>query len=240
MILDKIKIYSDRKSFIQLVTTENGPSLSRLCEAGKNIMEYDSRKTTSKWDSDILQFETNDRVTPPPKHQILFIGSSSIRKWDLEKWFPDLKTINRGFGGSHIAHTNRYLHRIAIPYEPETIILYAGDNDLSVGKTPEALLLDIAWFIWKIKLSLPGCFIKIISLKPSPQLTELLPKIVQLNTYIQNLCKISGINVQFINVFPRMLTKDQKPDCKYFESDGLHLNEQGYNLWTEIISKSQK
>ncbi|MCK5686356.1 hypothetical protein KAJ27_19635 [bacterium] len=232
-----MKIYSDRNTFIELIVSDTGPSLSILRDGKKTKIGYDSSKTTSKWDQKILEFELEDKIKPPPKNGTLFIGSSSIRKWDLKKWFPEVITINRGFGGSHVTHTNRYLHRIAFPYKPDTIILYAGDNDLSVGKTPEALLLDIAWFIWKIKMSLPECHIKILSLKLSPQLAKLIPKIIKFNTYVKSLCDKSGDRVQFIDVFSKMLIGNHKPDSNYFNPDGLHLNDQGYNLWTDVISK---
>ena len=42
--------------------------------------------------------------TPPAPGGALFIGSSSIRMWDLAKHFPaEENAINRGFGGSHMA-----------------------------------------------------------------------------------------------------------------------------------------
>ena len=33
---------------------------------------------------------------------ILFIGSSSIRLWELDQYFPDYNELNRDFGGAHI------------------------------------------------------------------------------------------------------------------------------------------
>src|SRR5688500_4365755 len=55
---------------------------------------------SSKWEPAIAAFEAEDKQSPPPKDADLFVGSSSIRLWDLKKSFPDLPTINRGFGGS--------------------------------------------------------------------------------------------------------------------------------------------
>ena len=58
----------------------------------------------------------------PPKGAILFIGSSSIRKWNtLADDFPDRKVINRGFGGSHIIDSVHFADRIVWPYEPPSI-----------------------------------------------------------------------------------------------------------------------
>ena len=57
----------------------------------------------AKWEPDILKFEAADKKNPPEPGGNLFVGSSSIRKWDTDKDFPDLKPINRGFGGSTMA-----------------------------------------------------------------------------------------------------------------------------------------
>ena len=39
----------------------------------------------SRWEKDIAAFERRDRDKPPPKNAVLFVGSSSIRLWDLPK-----------------------------------------------------------------------------------------------------------------------------------------------------------
>ena len=67
------------------------------------------------------------------KNGILFIGSSSIRKWKTAEYFNYKSSIiNRGFGGSHISDINYYFNTIILAYKPKIIVLYAGDNDTSV------------------------------------------------------------------------------------------------------------
>src|SRR5690349_21577675 len=93
--------------------------------------------------SEIRKFEESDRNHPPPKAAVLFVGSSSIRLWDtLAKDFPDQTVLNRGFGGSQIADSTRYADRIILPYRPKKIVLYAGDNDLAAGKSPQQVFAD--------------------------------------------------------------------------------------------------
>ena len=64
---------------------------------------------------DIAAFEEKDRTNPPPQNEILLVGSSSIRLWKSAEAFPDLKVINRGFGGSQISDSLRYAERIILP-----------------------------------------------------------------------------------------------------------------------------
>jgi len=102
----------------------------------------------SKWEGEIKAFEASDRTNPPPKQAILFVGSSSIRKWQtLAKDFPGKVVINRGFGGSEIADSTALADRIIFPYQPKMIVFYAGDNDLANGKNVEQVVADFQTFV---------------------------------------------------------------------------------------------
>ena len=52
------------------------------------------------FDNEIRDFNHQDSLSFPKPNGILFIGSSSIRKWtDLEKRFSNSPIIRRGVGG---------------------------------------------------------------------------------------------------------------------------------------------
>ncbi len=121
----------------------------------------------SRWEKTIQAFEKRDAENPPPKNGILFIGSSSIRMWNTDADFPELNIINRGFGGSQTADSVEFAHRIAIPYAPRLIALYAGDNDIAVGKTPSQVLEDTKTFFQLVHKSLPQTRIAYVAIKPS-------------------------------------------------------------------------
>ncbi len=103
-----------------------------------------------RWESAIRDFEAKDRAQPPAQGGAVFVGSSSIRLWDLAKSFPGRRAINRGFGGSQLADAVRYADRIVIPYAPAVVVLYAGDNDLAAGKSPEQVSGDFRQFAAKV------------------------------------------------------------------------------------------
>jgi len=102
----------------------------------------DEERPASRWEDAIRAFESADRGSPPPKHAVLFVGSSSIRMWDLAKGFPRRRVINRGFGGSQIADSTEFAARIIIPHAPRVVVLYAGDNDIAGGKSAEIVARD--------------------------------------------------------------------------------------------------
>src|SRR5687768_18355833 len=94
------------------------------------------------FEKEIAAFEAADAKKPPPQGAVLFVGSSSIRLWKLADSFPGMHSINRGFGGSQLADSVYYAERIVIKHKPRTVVVYAGDNDLAGGKTPEQVAGD--------------------------------------------------------------------------------------------------
>ncbi len=94
---------------------------------------------------------------------------SSIRFWkSLAKDFPKYNVINRGFGGSAIADSTYYADRIVILYRPSAIILHAGSNDLSGGKTPRQVYDDFRAFVDRVHSVLPDTPIAFLSINPTP------------------------------------------------------------------------
>ncbi len=195
--------------------------------------------TSQPYEKEILAFETADHREAPPTGAVLFLGSSSIRKWTtVARDFPNEKVINRGFGGSKIADSVRYADRIAIPYRPRQIIFYAGDNDIASGVTPEKVLENFKALVNKIHEKLPDTRIDFISIKPSLARWKLIDKIKEANRLVEAWCKegeAAGQKVGYIDVFGAMLGEDGKPKPELFVDDGLHMNRKGYEIWIGIV-----
>src|SRR5690606_31638453 len=111
------------------------------------LLAADPPSPFARWEKAISAFEEQDRKSPPPKGAVLFVGSSSIRLWNLEKSFPHHSTINRGFGGSQIADSVHFADRLILKHEPKVIVSYAGDNDISAKKSPERVASDFQSFV---------------------------------------------------------------------------------------------
>jgi lysophospholipase L1-like esterase len=193
-------------------------------------------RAENKWESEIRKFTEADRQTPPPQNAVLFVGSSSIRLWkSLAADFPATKVINRGFGGSEIADSTFFADRIVTPYRPRLVVLYAGDNDLSNGKTPEQVFEDYKQFVRAVHRRLPRARVAFISIKPSPSRAHLMDKARAANTLIQQYAARDR-RLAYIDVFTPMLGSDGRPRAELFVEDKLHLNEAGYALWKQVVA----
>ncbi len=190
----------------------------------------------ARWEKDIQAFEKQDQKAFPPKGSILFLGSSSIRKWDLNKYFPDLKTINRGFGGSQMEDPVYYADRIVFPYNPKIIVLYEGDNDINNGKTPETIFTDYKDFVKIVHDKLPKTRILYICIKPSMSRWPVIDKLRQTNELIRKFTQ-KDKRLQYLDVDAPMTGNDGKPRPELFEKDNLHLNHEGYVLWSAIVRR---
>lgn len=112
------------------------------------------RPDPRRWQATIEEVSADDGPAVTPG-LICFVGSSSIRMWDLERWFPDYPTINRGFGGSHIADCTYYADPLIIKHRPAVVVFYVGDNDIAAGLTPEQVAEDYRVFVNRIRATLP-------------------------------------------------------------------------------------
>jgi lysophospholipase L1-like esterase len=184
------------------------------------------------WEPAIAAFEEQDAKQQPPPGAIVFTGSSSIRMWkSLEADMAPLPVLNRGFGGSHIAHVNQYTDRIVVPYAPRAVVLYAGDNDLAAGsdKTPASVLQDFQRFV-----SLAGVPVYFLAIKPSLARWDRWPLMRQANARIEAWADETE-RVVYVDVATPMLGADGEPRPELFIVDGLHMSAEGYALWTTVL-----
>jgi len=156
------------------------------------------------------KFEEQDTQAPPPKGEIVFTGASSIVRWNLTEYFPDLKAINRGFGGSEMADAARYAPRIVVPAAPRIVVLYPGENDIARGVTAETVASGFQQFVTNIHGPLPRTRIIAIGLKPTPARWQFIDELRKANRLIKTYCE-SQTGCEYINVEPDMLGAGGRP-----------------------------
>lgn len=194
------------------------------------------QELVDRWEADIASFEAADRDEPPAPGSVLFVGSSSIRLWStLATDFPGVPVINRGFGGSEMADALRYADRIILPYRPRMVVVYAGDNDLWNGKTPEQVFGDFRSLVQRIHDVLPETRVAFIAVKPSVARWRIEAEVRETNERVKGLADADP-RIDYIDIFTPMLGAEGTPRPELFVEDGLHLNPQGYSLWASVVA----
>lgn len=187
------------------------------------------------WD-DVQVIKKYDQMYKPPVKPILFVGSSSIRKWDdLNQVFSRYNVLNRGIGGAVTNDITFYLKDVVFPYHPRQIVLYVGENDLPNEKTtPDSVLNRTITLYKSIRATLPNTPILYISIKPSPSRAAFKEKAIASNALIKTFLS-KETNTKFIDVYSLMLTKSGRLRPELFVEDMLHMNAAGYAIWKKAV-----
>ena len=183
-----------------------------------------------RWEREIQAFEVADRISQPPPDAILFVGSSTIRRWEtLAQDFPKYKVLNRGFGGCQIADCTYYADRIVIPYKPRLIILRAGGNDIHAGKTPEEVRDDFRAFVEKVRAKLSKVRIAYMTIDATPARWANAQREKKANQLINDYIT-QGENLDFVDTGDATMSAEGKPREELFVKDRLHFNDEGYKI----------
>jgi len=188
------------------------------------------------WYEEEVEQLIQKRDSLPYRPQTVFYGSSSMRLWDtLYDDFKDYFPVNLGFGGSTLEACVYFFNRIVAPVQSaQRLIIYAGDNDLGDGKSPEEVFRFFRQLEALITLQLPSVPCYYISVKPSISRWNINANIKQTNSLIHEEISKCG-SMKFVNIYDAMLNEEALPDTSYFDEDGLHLSKKGYELWKQIL-----
>ena len=171
-----------------------------------------------------------------PRNPVVFYGSSTIRLWDaLADDLANPRALNLGFGGSTLEACAFFFERLVPPVEPCSLVVYAGDNDLADGRSPQEVLSFFRALISKIDRDLNGIEFAFVSIKPSPARFHIIDRVRTANRLIREELETWGRGY-LIDVFDAMLDPDGKPQRRLFNEDGLHLSPRGYRLWSKLFS----
>jgi len=187
-----------------------------------------------RFHSEIDQFIKSNQENMFLDSVILFIGSSSIRFWELYQYFPDYNGLNRGFVGAHFSDMLYFFDIIVNPYSVKAIVFYCGDNDIASGKTPERVFNDFIHIYDKIVRLFPKVKFYYIPIKPSISRWDKWDNMNQTNHKILTWSKWNSA-LYYVNTATPMLEIEGIPKPTLFIEDGLHLNVTGYDLWTKIV-----
>ncbi|MGB9746136.1 MAG: GDSL-type esterase/lipase family protein [Bacteroidales bacterium] len=201
------------------------------------VLHYQKTPDVLAWEKDIRALEHLDSIETDPENAILFTGSSSIRLWntiqeDMSPW----KVIRRGYGGAKLSDFAVYASRIIYPHNPSAIVIFIA-NDVTgspTDKTPHEIDALVKSIHRTIRAKFPSVPIFWIEITPTPSRWSAWPRIQKANRKIQSFCQHHK-NTWFIQTSGAFLTPELQPRPELFINDQLHLNHEGYLLWSSII-----
>jgi len=184
--------------------------------------------------NEIAEFKHKDSLRHPPVNAIVFVGSSSFRKWtNVQADFAGYPIINR----STLDDVIHYAGDIIYPYHPKQVVVYCGDNDLAADKKVSGRKVFKKFqHLYELIRKHLGNDVDIlyVSIKPSPSRERLMPEMERANDLIRNFMAEHS-HAAFVDVYHLMLNAQGHPMDDLFVGDKLHMNEKGYRIWRQAI-----
>lgn len=206
------------------------------------VSDYIDSEEVLRWEKDIQVFDSLNLVEIPDENSLLVAGSSSVRLWDsIQSDLAPYEVIRRGYGGARLTDFNYYAHRIILPGHYKAILLFVG-NDITGGdhdRTPREVFLLYKLLMKQLKEKNPETPLFWIEVTPTPSRWQVIGEVILAGDMIRDYCRRNE-DLYFIETYDIFMNEEQMPDSAYFRNDMLHLNREGYEIWSERIKQSLK
>ena len=202
------------------------------------LVQY-REKAMKRWSQDIETLEQRDVVQRDPEDAILFIGSSSIRRWDtIEIDMRPYQVVQRGYGGAKYTDLAVFAKRLIHPHEYSALVVFVA-NDVQ-GKpedhSPEQVEECARYIAGVSRKHRPQAPVFFIEITPTRKRFSAWPFIRKVNTRLQKL-SLSTPATYFIPTADHFLDPSGNPRDELFVDDQLHLNGEGYKKWSILIRR---
>ena len=196
-------------------------------------------KSSYVWASpEIEHFKTLNKIDAPD-NALLFLGSSSIRLWEtLAQDMAPYPVIQRGYGGAHLRDAIFFTDALLGDYQPAMIIGFIA-NDIKgdpQDESPAKVKRLFKFFVKQIRTRHPETPFLWVEITPTKSRWAQWEEIKVVNQKIKAYCEKTP-HLYFVETADAFLTKEGLPRTELFIEDQLHLNPQGYDLWSSIIKK---
>jgi len=175
-----------------------------------------------------------DDAWAKPTSQNLLLGSSSIKRLNAKKFLQCGDWINRGIGAATIPMLINYLKYSPLSISPKHILFYAGENDIAKGNSVKQTFTNYKELLNIALRHFPSSEIHIIAIKPSPSRSKAWLSFEAVNEELW----------QFAQIRPKVhLHAPRWQSAKHlgssaFLSDGVHLSETGYKIFTREVNQT--
>ena len=168
---------------------------------------------------------------------VVFFGSSSIRLWNgLEEMMAPLSVVNRGYGGATVRDILVNYDKLMAHYSPKAFVVFC-DNDIcgnEVDLTVSGVLDHYRLLFNRLDQDYPGVPVFFLSWKYSGLRGFMRDTQKLVNDVMADYASSSN-QVTFVDVNATLLQPDGDINQSLFESDNLHINRDGYLLWTSVL-----
>lgn len=217
------------------------PSTLRVLATLSFLVFYVTGVNASCIPSDPHRFsERISAITEKNDHgEVVLLGSSTIEGLGSLRVNPfEASEINAGIWGAEIVDIDVHLSNI-LPRSTRFVVLYAGENDITGGCTPSAVVNRLDTLLQHIHAQSPGAQVLFVGQKPSIARAHLWPQIDAFNVLAEVIIRMKYRDfVHFVDL-PKALwgTRDTLDPLLYAD-DGLHFSPSGQNVFLTVVREA--
>ena len=202
-----------------------------------DLLDPYRKAATDRWEKSISEFDTLNKAESHPDNSVLFIGSSSIRRWStMATDMAPYSTIRRGYGGAKYTDMAVFVERIVSPHKYKALVMFVGNGvtGKSEDHTPEQIEELVRHIVSVSHKHQPQAPVFLIEITPCESRFNAWPKIRAANGRLREVA-LSTPDTYFVPTASHYLKADGTPRPELFVKDRLHLSEAGYDLWAKLI-----
>lgn len=181
---------------------------------------------------------------PIVKGKVIMLGNSITEGGNWKKLLKDSTVINRGISGDVTFGVINRLDEI-VKRQPSKVFLLIGINDLSRKAPDEVILENLFSIVSKIRSGSRNTEVFVQSILPTnetfknfmPNFKGKASSILTINTQLQRYA--DKMKFTYVDLYSKFLDANGLMDAKY-ATDGLHLNQLGYQHWVSILRSTSK
>lgn len=177
----------------------------------------------------------------------VFLGDSITQFMNLEHCFPELSLkYNCGIAGMTSTLLLNFIDEGVLKFKPRQLVYMIGTNDLghTVMQSPRDIAMNIKELVEIVHYNLPDCRIFVVSPLPCIERMhgylanhEVLRSNVIIKMIYQEIKETIPYDyVTMIDAYPALCNKKGEP-IENLYLDGLHINEEGYQRYSECLKE---
>lgn len=171
-----------------------------------------------------------------PQGMVVVTGSSSVLRWrSIYKDLAPTRIIATSIAETNMNDLDYYLEEMVLRYRPRAVVIYQGENDLKIDcVSVEQVVRTFNRIVTRINTSYSNISIYFISIKPSVARWHKWPEAARINERVAAMASEIDF-LKYVDVAGSMLDREGLPRAELFVEDGVHLNDEGYRIWTSIL-----
>ncbi len=222
---------------------QTAPPLSSLnatdAELEGVLSPADRARAARNWEKEIAGLERLDQTQSDPDNAIMLLGSSSIRLWDsAADLLAPYPIIRRGYGGARYSDLVVFAKRLTSPHRYRALVVFVANditgskNDRSVEEVRK-MVLHVVEVSHQHQADAP---VLLVEVTPTPSRWKVWQEIRELNAMMREIA-LTHPGVFFVSTAEYYLDGHDEARPELFRKDQLHQNEDGYQIWAEIIRR---